>query len=184
MKFVIKIITILMLSLSSVAVANALTVEVLSEVTRYTSSGDHEYFGLDGIMSEVTDVRVIAHINVISLPTIINPETGEVVQCAIELFYNIDREVSSYPAVGEREVFDSVGEKYLSVTMSGPWGYDCMTLGYVLDATVRFTSIPPYVNGWYTYDVGEIYVDHIELVIDGVLPTEQTSFGGMKMLFR
>jgi len=175
----------LMLSISFVAVAYATTVEVLSDVTIYTSSGyGHEFFSLDGVMSEVTDVRVVTHINVIHLPTIINPETGEVLQCGIKLGCGISREVSPYPAIGESVEFYSLGEMSVDMEMSGYWGYDFMTLGYVLDASVRFSSVSPYVNGWYPYDVGEVYVDHIDFVVDGVLPTEQTSFGGVKMLFR
>ena len=175
----------LMLSLSFVAVTNATTVEVMSDVTIYTSFGSgHEYFSLDGVMSEVTDVSVIAHIYVMNLPTIINPETGEVLQCGIKLGCGISREITPYPAIGESVEFYSLGEMYVEIAMSGYWGYDFMTLGYVLDAGVRFSRISPYVNGWYSYDVGEIYVDYIEFVIDGVLPTTQTSFGGVKMLFR
>ncbi len=187
MKFVKIIITMLMLSLSFVAVANAITVEMLSDVTMYAPFGNgHEYFSLDGVMSEVTDVSVIAHIYVIHLPTLMDPEIGEVIQCGIRLGCRIAMEVPSYPypSINESVELYSLGEMHVDTAMYAYLGYDFMTLGDVLDASVGFTPIPPYPAGWYTIDVGEVYVDYIEFVIDGVLPTTQTSFGGVKMLFR
>ncbi len=186
MKTINSIILVILISLVLCADTSALTLEIVSDVTQNALWGEYIYFSLDGVMSEVTEVRLIAHIDVIELPTIYNPWLEETLPWSFYLSSRIESGSARIQRLLAMHSFepDSHGEYYVDIPFDAVPSYEFMTEVQELQV---YTSLYCPVPGDYNWEVvtyGEIYIDYITVEIDGVLPTTQTSFGGMKALFR
>ncbi|MBT4292739.1 hypothetical protein HOD41_08610 [bacterium] len=92
---------------------------------------------------------------------------------------------STEPYITASQNFHSTssGDYYIDITFDSNQGCGFMADSEELALKVQFlwNNRPP---GWNFITYGEIYIDYFTLEINGVLPTTQTSFGGVKMLFR
>ncbi|MBT4292741.1 hypothetical protein HOD41_08620 [bacterium] len=185
MKTINSIVLIILISLVLCVDTSALTMEVASDVTQTALWGEVTNFSLDGVMSEVTEVRLTAHIDIIELPTIYNYELNETLPWYVALS-SIIWINSSRVLVSASQTFppDSNGEYYVDIVFDGGSGYEFMTEVPEIQLLTFFDALLPGDPNWQIETYGEIYIDYIIVEIDGVLPTTQTSFGGMKALFR
>jgi len=163
--------------------AFALTLDVISDVTVDTQWIDYYYFSLNEVLSEVTEVRLVAHVNIAEVPAIHSDDLNMTLPWGFSLYCVIDGD--SWESIGTEQYFHSTssGDYYVDIIFNGNEGYGFMLDSEELRLISGFLPLsrPP---GWNFITHGEIYIDYFTLEINGVLPTDETSMGRLKLLFR
>ncbi|MCP4144001.1 MAG: hypothetical protein GY752_01810 [bacterium] len=163
--------------------ASALTIDVISDVTVDTNWTNDFYFSLNEVMSEVTEVRLVAHINVIEVPTIHSDDLNMTLPWGFRLYCEIDGDY--WENIWTRQIFHSTssGDYYIDIIFEGNHGNEFMIDSDELRLRSEFLPLNG-IPGWEFISCGEIYIDYFTLEVNGVLPTVDMSMGRLKLLFR